>query len=71
MTEEDQCNLLEYQLALELEQSHWNTSEWRHPNDITRGYSLSSSPPSAATSEGDSPMSIRAPDSDEFEDCSS
>jgi hypothetical protein len=48
-----------------LEQLHWNTLEWRHPDDITRGCSLSSSPPSVATSEGDSPISIEAPDSDE------
>jgi hypothetical protein len=65
MTEEDQCSLSEYQLALELEESHWNTSEWRNPDDITRGCSLSSSPLSVETSEGDSPVSIEAPDSDE------
>jgi hypothetical protein len=65
MTEEDQCSLSKYQLALELEQSHWNTLEWKNPDDITRGCSLSSYPPSVATSDGDSPVSIKAPDSDE------
>jgi hypothetical protein len=65
MTEEDQCSLSEYQLALELEQSHWSTSEWRNPDDITRGCSLSSSIPSVSTSKGNSLVSIEAPDSDE------
>jgi hypothetical protein len=41
------------------------TSEWRNPDDITRGCSLSSSIPSVATSKGNSPVSIEAPDSDE------
>jgi hypothetical protein len=58
MTEVEQSDLAGYQAILELEQSQWNTSEWRHVTSAA-------SPSFSSSSQAFGPAASSCYDSDE------